>query len=185
MTSAPAPRASRRFGADRRGTASIEFAFIAPTLILMYFAVAELSLGIQASRKVGSTTSAVGDLVAQADKVTVADIDTIFQAADAIMQPLDDDPMQIRVSSIRMELNGDIRVRWSRARNTTPYACNSTVSPPDAVLSPGQSIILAEVSYAYQPPIGYLLTGAIDMDEVFYLRPRQSLEVRMLPAQCP
>jgi Flp pilus assembly protein TadG len=178
-------RARRAFRADRRGTASVEFAFIAPILITMYFGVVELSLAIQASRKVTSTASAVGDLVAQTDRITPAEVDAIFDAADAIMQPLDSAPLQVRVSALRMELDGDIEVIWSRARNTTAHGCGATLSPPDAVLSPGQSIVMAEVSYNYVPPLGYQLTGDILLDDIFYLRPRQSLEVTLQPVQCP
>jgi Flp pilus assembly protein TadG len=173
-----------RFSRDRRGSAAIEFAFILPILILMYFAVAELSLAIQASRKVGSTASAVGDLVAQADKITTTEVEAIFDAADAIMQPLDATPMQMRVTSLWMEQNGTVKVRWSRARNMTPYACNAAVAPPNTVLSAGQSVIVAEVNYDYEPPIGRVVSGVVEMSEVFYLRPRQSLEVKMLTSPC-
>lgn len=185
MALRPASPCARRFGRDRRGTASIEFALIVPLLITMYFGVAELSMAIQASRKVASTASAVGDLVAQADRVTPADVDAIFAAADAIMQPLDDAPMEIRVTSLRMDSNGATRVRWSRAKNTTPHACGAGVTAPGTVLSPGQSVIIAEVRYDYAPPIGQMITGVINMGDVFYLRPRQSLETRMFPPPCP
>lgn len=177
-------RTARNFGRDERGVAAVEFAFILPIMVMMYFAVAELSLGIQASRKVNTTTSAVGDLVAQAEKITTTEVNAIFEAADAVMQPLDD-TAEIRVTSLWMDQDGDIEVRWSRARNTTPHACDATIAPPDAVLSPGQSVIMAEVSYDYDPPIGHVITGTITMEEVFYLRPRQSLEVKMLTSPCP
>jgi Flp pilus assembly protein TadG len=185
MSASKNPTRARAFRADRRGTASIEFAFIAPILIVMYYGVVELSLAIEASRKVTSTASAVGDLVAQTDRITPAEVSAIFDAADAIMQPLDTAPIEIRVSAIRMAMDSDIEVIWSRARNTTPYGCGATLTPPDAVLTPGQSIVIAEVSYNYVPPIGELLTGVIRLEDTFYLRPRQSLEVTMQPVQCP
>jgi Flp pilus assembly protein TadG len=172
------------FGRDRRGAAAIEFSFIAPVLALMYFGVVELSSTIEASRKVNSTASAVGDLVAQAEKLTTADVEAIFEAADAVMQPLED-TAQIRVTSLWMNYDDEIEVRWSRARNTTAYACDAEIDPPAAVLQPGQSVIMAEVVYDYTPPFGHVVTGAIEMSETFYLRPRQSLEVKMTTSPCP
>ncbi len=178
-------RARKTFAGDRRGTASIEFAFIVPILITMYFGVVELSLAIEASRKVTSTASAIGDLVAQTKQVNNAEVDAIFDVADAVMQPLDDGPLQVRVTSVSMDEDGDIEVNWGRARNTTPIACGATVTAPAAVLAEGQSVIIAEVVYDYVPPLGQMLTGPIRMDEVFYMRPRESVEVAMLPSECP
>ena len=45
------PRFARRFLGDRRGVSAIEFAFIAPVMILMYFGVAELTQGMMAERR--------------------------------------------------------------------------------------------------------------------------------------
>jgi Flp pilus assembly protein TadG len=185
MSAAVLSSRGRGFRADKRGTASIEFAFIAPILIVIYFGVVELSLAIEASRKVTSTASAVGDLVAQADRITPAEVTAIFDAADAIMQPLDAAPIEIRITAARMENDGDIKVIWSRARNTTAHGCGATLTPPDAVLTPGQSVVISEVAYNYTPPIGDLLTDVIRLEDTFYLRPRQSLEVTMDPVQCP
>jgi hypothetical protein len=52
------------------------------------------------------------------------------------------------------------------------------------VLSPNQSVILAEVFYTYEPPLGHFLTGDIELTDTFYLRPRRSVEVKLEPAQC-
>lgn len=174
----------KSFGSDRRGTATIEFAFIAPILILFYFAVVELSLLLEASRKVSTTTSVIGDLVAQTDKTTPQEISSILDAADAVMQPLPSGNMEIRVTAARMDLNGDVEVTWSVARNMSAYACGAALAPPDQVLTPGQSVIISEVGYDYQPPIGELVTGDVRLEDVFYQRPRRSLEVKLDPEQC-
>lgn len=174
----------KSFRSDRRGTATIEFAFIAPILILFYFAVVELSLLLEASRKVSTTTSVIGDLVAQTDETTPQELNAILDAADAVMQPLSVAGMEIRVTSARMDLDGDIEVTWSVARNTSAHACGAALAPPEQVLTPGQSVIIAEVAYDYHPPIGELVTGDVRLEDVFYLRPRRSLEVKVDPEQC-
>jgi Flp pilus assembly protein TadG len=185
---APATRAASRgpaFVRDSRGTAAIEFAFIAPVLMVAYFGVVELSLAIEASRKVTSTASAIGDLVAQTKQINNTEVSAIFDVADAIMQPLDDGPMQLRITSITMDEDGDRKVEWSRARNISPIACGGSPTVAADVLTEGQSIIKAEVIYDYAPPIGRLLTGVIRMDDTFYMRPRESVEVTMLTSPCP
>ena len=47
------------FARDRRGVSAIEFAFIAPVLIMIYFSVAELCEAMLAQRKVAHAASAV------------------------------------------------------------------------------------------------------------------------------
>lgn len=174
----------RGFRADARGAATIEFAFIAPVLLLMYFGVVELSLALEANRKVTSTASTIGDLVAQTDEISPAEVDGILDAAAAIMSPLDASTMELRVTSIRKDLNGNVKVAWSRARHTTSYGCGAAIEAPDTVLDPGESVIYAEAAYDYDPPLGKLLTGVIRMQDSFYLRPRRSIEVEMDPPQC-
>ena len=178
-------RAARAFASCPAGNATVEFAFIAPVLILFYFATVELSLALEAKRKVTSTASTIGDLVAQTEEINAAEINAIFNAADAVMQPLDVGAIQLRVSSLVMNGDGDVEVAWSRASNMTAYACAEAVVIPAGVLTPGQSIILAETSYTYTPPIGSYLTGDIELQDTFYLRPRLSLEVDFDPDPCP
>lgn len=177
-------RAHRRFSTDRRGNASVEFAFIAPVLLIFYFGVVEISLLLTADRKITAVAAAVGDLIAQTDETDAAEVNAIFDVAAAIMQPLASNAVEVRVTSLAMSLNGDVGVTWSRARNTPPLACNATVNVPAGVLTPGQSVIITEVSYTYAPPIGQMITGDIILSDMFFLRPRKSLQVEFNPAQC-
>ena len=41
----------KRFSRDRRGSAAVEFAFIAPIMLLMYFGLAEMTQAMMASRR--------------------------------------------------------------------------------------------------------------------------------------
>ena len=69
-TSARAGGVLRRLIADRRGVSAVEFALVAPILVLLYFGLVELSQAATADRRLAHATSAVGDLVAQASSVT-------------------------------------------------------------------------------------------------------------------
>ena len=184
MSALSALRRARAFGCDRRGTASIEFAFIAPVLVLFYFALVDLSLALEAKRKVSTSASVIGDLIAQTEKIDATELQAIFDAADAVMQPLDIGEIAVRITSAVMDFDDSIEVAWSKSLNTSANACGAAVSTPEGVLTPGQSVIISEVTYTYTPPIGQFLTGAIELTETFYLRPRQSLEVDFEPNPC-
>lgn len=173
-----------RFARDARGVSAVEFAFIAPLMFMFYFATVEISMMLTIDRKVTNVASALGDLTAQDDLVDADEIDAIFAAARAIMDPTDSSAMEMRLTSVRMALDGDVEVGWSRARNMAPYGCSATVSVPAGLLSPGQSVIMAEVRFEYLSPVAEFLTHAYELSDTFYMRPRRSLEVEFNPDPC-
>jgi Flp pilus assembly protein TadG len=163
-----------RFRQDRRGVSAIEFAFIAPVLILIYFSVAELCQALLAERKVAHAASAVGDLVAQVPTITPSGLTDVYNAASSIVAPFPLSPMQIRVSSVTTDANNNATVAWSNAQNTSALAKGSSITLPTNLLTANQSVIVSEVKYSYTSPINYWFKNAINFDQVFYLRPRQS-----------
>ncbi len=162
---------------DRRGVSAVEFALIAPVMIVILFGTIEVSLLLTADRKVTQATSAVADLVAQDDVITADEILDIFTASSAIMQPYDTAGLQMRVTSVLMDVDGAIAVGWSEGQGMTPLAPGSSVSVPAGILQPNTSIIMAEVSYDYTSTLGTFLTAPIGLGDTFYLRPRRSQSV--------
>ena len=68
----------RGFRADRRGVSAVEFALIAPVLIVFYFGIAELTQAMMASRRASHVASSIGDLVAQEQSVTNAEMTKVL-----------------------------------------------------------------------------------------------------------
>jgi len=52
----------QRYKSAKDGVAAIEFVFVAPIMIAMYFGLAEMSLAISADRKISHGTNIAGDL---------------------------------------------------------------------------------------------------------------------------
>ena len=192
--------AFRRFGRDGRGVAVVEFAILAPIMVLLYVGMVELVQGLMAERRAAHAASAIGDLVAQTDEVTAAEVQQIFAISSVIMQPFDPDHIQLRVTSVRVDASGVPRVRWSDSNaNWSERAVNSTVDIPEVTqsngteadfLGVGQSTVMAEVIYEYSSPFSEMFSnvrrwfdaGAEDhegftFESTFYLQPRQSDEV--------
>lgn len=192
----------RRFGADRRGVAIVEFAMLAPLMILLYVGMVELVQGLMAERRSAHAASAIGDLVAQAEQVSAADVDEVFNISQIIMQPFEMNGMQVRVSSVRVDNQGVPRVTWSRANGYwTPRSQGEVVDIPEVTqtngqsadfLAAGQSTVMAEVIYEYESAFtgmfanvqGWFGNGGpsahdgFTFDNVYYLQPRQVDEVR-------
>jgi len=169
--------ALKRFTRDRRGVSAIEFAFIAPVLIMVYFSIAELSLAMLAQLKVSHAASAVGDLVTQVSSITPAQLTDVYDASSSIIAPFSTTTMAVSVTSVSTDASGNATVTWSNAQNMTALGKGAAVTLPANLLGPSQSIIMSEVKYTYTSPMSYLFKAPINFDQTFYLRPRQSTSV--------
>jgi Flp pilus assembly protein TadG len=179
-------KALNRIKRDERGVSAIEFAFIAPILLTFYFGCVELSMLLQADRKVTSVASAVADLITQDDEVNAGELDDVFAAATAIMQPFSAASVKMRATSLRMDSTGKVVVGWSHGKGLAANACSATIAVPAGLLAPGQSVVLAEVEMNYTFPVAQSFVGDSTLKDTFYLRPRRSAEVAFIGAgACP
>ncbi len=167
----------RRFSRDGRGVSAVEFALIAPLMIVMFFGTTEIAQLLSANRKLTQTANTIADLVSQDDAVTNAELNDVFIAAGAIMQPFPAAPLAMRVSSVQMDANNRISVDWSRGVHMSARTQGSSPTMPTGLLQPGTSVIFAEVNYAYDSPVSVVLRQPISMSKTFYLRPRRSVNV--------
>ncbi|MBW3558399.1 MAG: pilus assembly protein [Proteobacteria bacterium] len=174
----------RRFACDDRGVSAIEFAFIAPILIVFYFGMAEVCQLLIAKRRVSHSGAAVADLVSQTDApfTTKDELRDQMLAAESVMAPFPTAPLTMRVFSVTKETasTGLIKVDWSceGVLGEVP-TCPSGARPkastfaPATPLNPGESLIVAELSYNYSSSIGYFIPGVKVMKHKAELRPRK------------
>ena len=165
----------KRLRADRAGIAALEFALIGPTLILAYFGMVELCGAMLAERKTAHVASSVADLVAQMTTIHDSDMTDILSVANTVMSPLPTTALSIRVVSVVSDVNGNLTDDWGAVQGTFAAVAHGTPDTlPAGLISPGQSIIKAEVKYPYHSAVDYLNPNGITFDETFYLRPRIS-----------
>jgi Flp pilus assembly protein TadG len=166
-----------RFRKDRRGVAAVEFALIAPVMVLLYCGLAELCQAVIAERKTNHVASAVGDLITQTDTVSTADLSDIFSIGNTVMAPFPTSTLQMRVTSITADSNGVPKVDWSRTNGgMTAYSAGATMTVP-VTLNAGDSVVLSESSYQYTSVLHYVLPNTLTYNEHYYLRPRRSDKV--------
>lgn len=180
------------FRRDRRGVSAVEFALIAPVLITTYMGLAELSQGMTAQRRVSHAASAIGDLVAQDDKVINTEMADIFSSARTIMIPYSPTTLSLRVTSITVDSSGVARVDWSDAPTGQPKlpeltdnapvaTCSSSVTtgcvPTGLLTTAGENVILSEATYTYEALVKYVIKNGLNFSEKFYLRPRKVSKV--------
>ncbi len=193
--SAIAARA-RRFGRDRRGVAAIEFAFIVPVLLVMYFITMEASQAIETSKKVSRIGSMVADLVTQQQTVVKANLEAMMKIGSTTLLPYNRSTPKIVITAIQIsdEASPRATVLWSRKLVGSTYSADAkpgdTITVPATLNIRNTFLIRVDSDLVYTPVIawdennanqksfGLLSTFShINMNETYYLRPRRSTTI--------
>jgi Flp pilus assembly protein TadG len=169
---------------DRRGVSAIEFAMVAPVMILMYVGLAEVGNALTVYRRAATVAMTASDLTAQVKSLKTADLKDIVGAASSILAPYpatSPTPLKIVISSVVADQNNNGKVAWSYASNgATARGVNSAYAVPNGLTEAGTSVIVSEVTYAFTPLLDLkqiFSPGAFDITRTFYSRPRRSLTV--------
>lgn len=168
----------RRLRHDTRGVSAVEFAILAPTIIMIYFGLVEFAQGYMAQKRTTHVASMVADLTAQNAALTPSQITNIFGIGDKIMRPFSDHDLSQRVTSVARTGN-TVKVVWSRATGElTPLAKNSVYTVPSLSLIPnGEGLIVAESAFKYTSPVDFVLPQPVTFRHISYLRPRNTDQV--------
>ena len=162
---------------DQKGVSAVEFAMMLPLMVTLYLGAVEVSQAVAIHRKVTLTARTVADLASQVTSINNADMTNMLTAASAVVAPFPSGELKVTVSAVTIDANGIARVAWSDTLNGTARAVNSTVSLPSAVNIPNSQLIWSEVRYNYLPTVGYVVTGALNLFDQIYMRPRLSESV--------
>jgi len=174
-------RRLRTYVRDQRGISAVEFALIAPALVLAYMACVEINLMLRADRRVTATASTLGDLTARLNTASNADFRELYDAASIMLQPYAAAQTRMRLTSIVVDGIGVHRVAWSEGHNIPAHSENSVFSVPDGILQQTGSVILAEIEFDYTSPLGFLVQTPVTLSDRFYMRPRRVQIIDRVP----
>jgi Flp pilus assembly protein TadG len=184
-------RSVARLQRDASGIAAVEFAMILPLLLVMFFGMIDVSLGVATDRKVTMVAQTLADLASRYTSVTETDFTNFFVIADAMLTPFDKTPLVATISQVYLDPTSKTgKVQWSRG--DAMLAKNAVVAVPTDLIGkdssgnflPNQYLILSQVTYAYKPIIGWVVPKAgITLSESTYTRPRQTTCVQF-PTVC-
>jgi Flp pilus assembly protein TadG len=164
-------RLIKRLARDERGISAVEFAILAPVLIMFYMGMTEFCQGFMAQKRMAHVTSMVADLVAQEKTVTPDNLGDIGDIGGLIMKPFPTATLHVRVSSVT-QTAGVAAVDWSWGDGMTPLAEGAAFQVPAGVITDGQSLIVSETTYDYDSAADYLMPGLTRFERTYYLRPR-------------
>lgn len=166
-----------------RGGVMIEFGFAMPVLVLLMLGGVELGRYVLLHQKLDRTAMTVSDLVARVQSVTTAEVDTIFTAANLVMEPFTMGTQGTVVISSVKEDSGSPKVIWQRSGAGTlsitstvgTQGGSATITDNDLV-DPDQAIIIGETYFQYTPWFIDLIPSTT-LRHTAVFRPRLSGEV--------
>jgi Flp pilus assembly protein TadG len=169
----------KAFFKDKRGVSAIEFALVAPLLIMAYLGLAEITLGMMASRRTAHLAATLGDLAAQSDSLSNANITDLWAIGSNMLSPFTaGTSLKMRLTCVTMGTDSKAYVQWSDAQYFTPYNKLDVISGiTTSQISAGESLIMTEVEYDYSSPLGNFLPGQSAFKDTFYHHPRNGTAV--------
>lgn len=140
-----------RFGEDRSGMGAVEFAMIAPLLLMLYITAFEVTIGLSVAKRATRSAGAIADLTTQADTVNTTTLNTMKDVAGAIFAPYSSDEMTLQITGVDIDAASKATVRWSWAGDgTAPYAKNATFTLPTNIATPSSFLVHARVSIPHE-----------------------------------
>lgn len=188
MRIALSPRLAQ-FIRRENGVAAIEFALIAPLLVLFLLGTTQVTQSLWANGKIAQTTSVIGDLISQETALDTTTFDTIINAVPVLVEPLPVDMLQITVTSAIAchedpdnitNSDPEYFIVWSRSRLfNSPFGIAGPVPgtplsnpPEDLTIADGSYVIQTATKYTYRPPITREAGYQLQMEEIAYHQPR-------------
>jgi Flp pilus assembly protein TadG len=170
-----------RFARQDGGMAAVEFSLILPILVVLWLGGVEVTQALSVDRRLNNLAASVGDLVARSKTLIYSDVDKIFDIAPGALFPYSTSGLQMRVSAVNIDAGQNATVAWSRADGMTAYATSASVTSvvPLTLRVANTQIIMAEVYTTYTPAVGYVITGAMNLDDRLFFVPRLSDTVKL------
>lgn len=141
----------RRFMRARDGIGGVEFALLAPVLIVLYLCAFELMTGFSVAKKVSMAASTVADLVSRADKISKTDLEGMVDVTDAVFAPYAVDNLSLKITGVTIDSARQATVAWSWSNSgAAPYAVGATVAVPDDMRDEETFLVRSELSVDHE-----------------------------------
>jgi len=172
-----------RFRAARRGLAAIEFAIVAPFIVVLYLGGVEIAQAIAIKRMVSLTASTVANIVTQYQSISQSQtMPDILNASTAVLTPYPSANAMVRVSYVSVDSGGNATVSWSQAKNGSALTNGQKITLPTALAIPNSTLVFGETSYTYKPTNDFLHFGTFNLYSSVYMFPRsQSGTIALTP----
>lgn len=177
---------TRRYRVSQTGVIAIEFAFIFPVMVLMYFGMLDLIQFVTVNRRVAAASGAVADLVTANDKtITSAQVTDYYNAAYMNLKPVPQANIRVEVFNYRSVSGAPVQ-QWTR-NNGGGANCGAAPATSSfaSLMSEGNDLVVTRVCTAYTPFFGRFMgdtllgSSSITLVKTIYQRPRLNLQLNI------
>ncbi len=151
-----------KFRRNVAGIAAVEFALIAPLLMLMLFGALEVSRAVMMHKRFQRASAMVGDLVSREELIGEAAgegalvLNGMVLSAAHIMQPFDMTSFNINVFHVRATTPTETIADWQYTSSggsagSALITCVPKAMPAAGMVNVGNAAIVVELSYTYTP----------------------------------
>lgn len=167
-----------RYRRDSSGIAALEFALIAPIMMLLSVGAVEIGRAVEINRRFGTVTSMLAHLVAREKTLSNADLQAISDIAAHVMSPYDASSLRITIISVKAASSNrnDTRVEWAYSSGVgaiKPDKCDAVSLPLD-LLDPGASTIVVQTGFDFTPLLATDMIGPLEWTNEAMHSPRNS-----------
>lgn len=179
------------FWRDRKGTGAIEFAIIAPLLIMAYIGSFEISVGFNVSRKVSRASSTVADVLTQIQTVDTTTLAGMKDVVKSVMSPfqMTDQQYTLKISGIKMTAAGRGEVVWSYTQaGNAAYPAGTVVPVPNDLPFTNTFLIRSELVVPHKillfaPGLAGSSVNTVNLSNTTFMRQRLGTEITC--TNCP
>lgn len=171
----------RRLATAGDGAVAVEFALLAPLMVLLLLGVIGMAQSLTVANKVQQATSSIADLVTQSKQVDTAALDAIVTAGRQIVYPFDADAGTFggRVICVRFDGTAPAvvpRSLWEYSFGTTPGAAPD-LNALTGLAQPGIDVIVVSVEYRHRLTVSNPIFDSLTIREMAVSRPRVTTTV--------
>lgn len=183
-------RDRRRLG--EAGSATLEFAIVAPVLVLMLIGAFEATQLLRARMKLNHAAGALAKMIAQQTSAVTSGktgiLGNLCTGAEMMLTPLSAVSFTAAIASVTTSASGssgtDTSMDWesdgSCASSATALGAAKAVSlatSADLVPDAGDSVIIVDVTYTYTAPSSAVLASSYKLTQIVYVRPRANTTI--------
>jgi Flp pilus assembly protein TadG len=164
---------------SERGSVSAEFAVSITVIIALLTGGVEFGRYVLVRQKLDRAATTASDLVARSESLSTDQLGSIFSSTKEVMTPYDFGTKGLVIVSMVTQGDGVDEIVWQRSGGGT-FSKPSVVGvegdaatlPSGFSLRDGESVVIAEVHYRYNPMILGSFLGVTDVYHIAYFRPR-------------
>ena len=170
---------------SRKGVAAIEFALIAPVMVVMLLGVIETGRLLHASLRLSNATSNFADIAARGKTASGAEVDSLLKAFPLMLGGSGNNYRVTISGVIWKEGDADPVVAWQRggggldAEDIIGLVGEVAKVPTGLVVEGEDAVLVVETEYLHEPLVTMFGTG-FTLNSQAFARPRRAAMIELV-----